>query len=48
VSTTLQIILQNEGVVECDRTMNALGDGILHENFRLADGAVAIPDGPGL
>ena len=40
--------LQNEPMVEYDRTLNPLRDGILHENFRLEDGAVAIPDGPGL
>lgn len=46
--TAAPVTLQNEPMVEYDRTLNPLRDGILHENFRLEDGAVAIPNGPGL
>ncbi len=46
--TAAPVTLQNEPMVEYDRTLNPLRDGILHENFKLEGGAVAIPDGPGL
>jgi D-galactarolactone cycloisomerase len=46
--TAAPVTLQNEPMVEYDRTLNPLRDSILRENFKLEDGAVAIPDGPGL
>ena len=46
--TAAPVTLQNEPMVEYDRTLNPLRDSILHENFKLEDGAVAIPNGPGL
>jgi D-galactarolactone cycloisomerase len=46
--TASPVTLQNEPMVEFDRTFNPLRDEILHENFAIEDGAVAIPSGPGL
>lgn len=46
--TAAPVTLQNEPMVEYDRTLNPLRDQILQENFKLQDGAVAIPNGPGL
>lgn len=46
--TASPVTLQNEPMVEFDRTFNPLRDEILHENFAIDDGAVAIPSGPGL
>lgn len=46
--TALRVDLQNEPMLEFDRTFNPLRDGILERNFELVDGAMAIPDGPGL
>ncbi len=46
--TAAPVTLQNEPMVEYDRTLNPLRDSILHENFKLENGAVAIPNGPGL
>lgn len=40
--------LENEPMLEFDRTYNPLRDGILERNFTIEDGAVTIPDGPGL
>ena len=40
--------LENEPMVEFDRTYNPLRDEILEDNFTIDNGAVAIPDGPGL
>ena len=40
--------LENEPMVEFDRTFNPLRDEILEDNFTIDNGAVAIPDGPGL
>lgn len=40
--------LQNEPVVEFDRTHNPLRDDLLSTNFALEDGHLAIPQGPGL
>lgn len=46
--TAAPVTLQNEPMLEFDRTFNPLRDAILTENFTLEDGAVRIPDGPGL
>ncbi|MFD7307198.1 mandelate racemase/muconate lactonizing enzyme family protein [Promicromonospora sp. NPDC059942] len=40
--------LQNEPVIEFDRTPNPLRDDLLVEPFTLTDGHVAVPTGPGL
>ncbi|MFE7505415.1 mandelate racemase/muconate lactonizing enzyme family protein [Promicromonospora sp. NPDC057488] len=40
--------LQNEPVIEFDRTPNPLRDDLLVEPFMLTDGHVAVPTGPGL
>lgn len=42
------IPLQNEPVIEFDRTRNPLRDDLLVEPFTLTDGHVAVPNGPGL
>lgn len=42
------IPLQNEPVVEFDRTRNPLRDELLTETFQLEDGRVRVPDRPGL
>jgi D-galactarolactone cycloisomerase len=42
------IPLQNEPVIEFDRTRNPLRDDLLLEPFVLEDGYVAVPTGPGL
>lgn len=42
------IPVQNEPVVEYDRTRNPLRDDLLTQQFVLHDGYVSIPDGPGL
>lgn len=42
------IPLQNEPVIEFDRTHNPLRDDLLVEPFVLEDGHVAVPTGPGL
>jgi D-galactarolactone cycloisomerase len=46
--TANPIPLQNEPVIEFDRTHNPLRDELLNERFALVDGHVLIPDGPGL
>lgn len=46
--TAAPVTLQNEPMLEFDRTFNPLRDEILERNFSLEDGAVAIPNGPGL
>lgn len=40
--------LQNEPVIEFDRTRNPLRDDLLTSPFTLESGRVAVPDGPGL
>jgi len=40
--------VQNEPVIEFDRTRNPLRDDLLTEQFTLNDGYVAVPNGPGL
>jgi D-galactarolactone cycloisomerase len=40
--------LLNEPVVEFDRKHNPLRDELLEQNFVLANGRLAVPDGPGL
>lgn len=40
--------VQNETVIEFDRTRNPLRDDLLIESFILADGYVEVPGGPGL
>jgi D-galactarolactone cycloisomerase len=40
--------LQNAPMVEFDRTPNPLRDDLLTEKFQLVDGALMIPQGPGL
>ncbi|WP_402468443.1 mandelate racemase/muconate lactonizing enzyme family protein [Isoptericola aurantiacus] len=40
--------LQNEPVIEFDRTRNPLRDDLLVEPFAVEDGCVAVPTGPGL
>ncbi len=46
--TANPIPLVNEPIVEFDRTHNPLRDDLLVTPFELVDGALAIPDGPGL
>jgi D-galactarolactone cycloisomerase len=46
--TAAPVILQNEPMVEFDRTHNPLRDDLLTERFRLEDGALLVPQGPGL
>jgi D-galactarolactone cycloisomerase len=42
------VSLQNQPVIEYDRTHNPLRDELLKENFTLEDGYLAVPQGPGL
>jgi D-galactarolactone cycloisomerase len=46
--TAAGVPLQNEPMIEYDRTHNPLRDDLLTERFRLVDGAIEIPSGPGL
>ena len=46
--TANPIALQNEPVVEFDRTRNPLRDKLLHDNFVLERGALLVPQGLGL
>ena len=46
--TANPVPLQNEPVIEFDRKHNPLRDDLLEENFALKDGAVKVPEGPGL
>jgi D-galactarolactone cycloisomerase len=46
--TANPIVLQNEPVVEFDRTRNPLRDDLLHDKFVLNDGALLVPQRPGL
>jgi D-galactarolactone cycloisomerase len=46
--TAAGVPLQNEPMVEYDRTHNPLRDDLLTERFRLVDGAIEVPSGPGL
>jgi D-galactarolactone cycloisomerase len=46
--TANPIALQNEPVVEFDRTRNPLRDELLCEKFVLEQGALLVPQGPGL
>ena len=46
--TANPIALQNEPVVEFDRTRNPLRDELLCEDFVLDQGALLVPQGPGL
>lgn len=46
--TAAPVILQNEPMVEFDRTHNPLRDDLLTERFMLDDGALPVPQGPGL
>jgi D-galactarolactone cycloisomerase len=46
--TANPIALQNEPVVEFDRTHNPLRDELLHDSFVLEQGALLVPQGPGL
>ncbi len=40
--------LQNQPVIEYDRTHNPLRDELLVENFSLVDGHLPVPQAPGL
>jgi D-galactarolactone cycloisomerase len=46
--THTPIPVQNEPVVEFDRTRNPLRDDLLNESFILEDGYLQVPTGPGL
>ena len=46
--TAAPVPLQNEPMVEYDRTHNPLRDELLAQPFQLKDGALEIPAGPGL
>ncbi|WP_206447901.1 mandelate racemase/muconate lactonizing enzyme family protein [Agrococcus sp. KRD186] len=46
--THVPVPLQNEPVIEFDRTRNPLRDELLTEGFALEDGRVRVPDSPGL
>ncbi|ODT23768.1 MAG: mandelate racemase [Kaistia sp. SCN 65-12] len=46
--TAAGVPLQNEPMIEFDRTHNPLRDDLLVERFVLQDGAIAVPTGPGL
>jgi D-galactarolactone cycloisomerase len=46
--TLENVPLQNQAMVEYDRKHNPLRDDILVENFRLEDGCLPVPQGPGL
>jgi D-galactarolactone cycloisomerase len=46
--TANPIALQNESVVEFDRTHNPLRDELLIDQFDLNDGALLVPQRPGL
>ena len=46
--TANPVPLLNEPVVEFDRKHNPLRDDLLEQSFRLIDGHLAVPDGPGL
>jgi D-galactarolactone cycloisomerase len=46
--TYAPVPLQNQPVVEYDRTPNPLRDELLVENFGLVDGHLSVPQGPGL
>jgi D-galactarolactone cycloisomerase len=46
--TANPIALQNEPVVEFDRTHNPLRDELLIDQFDLNDGALLVPQRPGL
>ena len=46
--TANPIALQNEPVIEYDRKHNPLRDDLLVDNFTLANGKLAVPEGPGL
>ena len=46
--TYLPVALQNEPVVEYDRNPSPLRDDILEQPFKLVEGKVAVPSGPGL
>lgn len=46
--TAAGVSLQNEPMVEFDRTHNPLRDDLLATPFKLEDGAIAVPTGPGL
>jgi D-galactarolactone cycloisomerase len=46
--TYAPVPLQNEPVIEYDRTRNPLRDDLLVENFRLEEGHLVVPQGPGL
>jgi D-galactarolactone cycloisomerase len=46
--TAAVVPLQNEPMIEYDRTHNPLRDDLLVQGFRLADGAIEVPRGPGL
>jgi D-galactarolactone cycloisomerase len=46
--TAAGVPLQNEPMIEYDRTHNPLRDNLLIEGFSLVDGTLLVPDGPGL
>jgi D-galactarolactone cycloisomerase len=46
--TAAGVPLQNEPMIEYDRTYNPLRDNLLVEKFSLVDGALSVPNGPGL
>jgi D-galactarolactone cycloisomerase len=46
--TAAVVPLQNEPMIQDDRTHNPLRDDLLVRGFTLADGALAVPTGPGL
>ncbi len=46
--TANPVPVQNEPVIEFDRTPNPLRDDLLEERFVLEDGALKVPDRPGL
>ena len=46
--TANPIVLQNEPMVEFDRTPNPIRDDLLQTEFRLENGHLPVPSGPGL
>ena len=46
--TAHPIVLQNEPMVEFDRTPNPIRDDLLQTEFRLENGHLPVPSGPGL
>ena len=46
--TAVGVPLQNEPVIEFDRSPNPIRDELLEVPFTLEDGALTVPQGPGL